>query len=240
MLMRVKGGVPIRGNSDSADAELRTHICNDAVGTKDYFDYTATFTTGFSQFILVEQINVVPLKLLSFQAVPVNNKFIKLVWSTENENNISSYAVERTIAGSDNFISVGSVPGLNNSLSNTYQFIDNNVKENVTYQYRLRIVENSNSTYSAIRLAGITGKNLLVNIAPNPSSGIFKINIEGYKGAAGMIVYNALNQVIMSKNATIEYGTSVGVDLSKYPKGIYTLKIQLTDKVVAYKLYIKN
>ena len=210
-----------------------------AIGTKDYFDYTSTFTTGFSQFILAEQINVVPVTLLSFQAVPVNNKFIKLVWSAENEINISSYVMERAIAGSDNFVSVGTVKALNNSLSNTYQFIDNTVKENVTYQYRLRIVENGNSSFSAIRLAGITGKNLLVTVAPNPSSGNFKINIEGYKGAAGMVVYNALNQMIISKNATLEYGTSVGLDLSKYPKGIYTLKIQLTDRVVAYKLVVQ-
>ena len=181
---------------------------------------------------------VLPLTLVSFNALPVNNKFIKLVWATENETNIERYVVERSLPESDNFVSIGTVTALH-SLANTYQFIDNNVKENITYRYRLRVVETSRNAYSEIRLAGITGKNFLVNISPNPSTGNFKIKIEGYKGSVDITVYNALNKVIINKNETIGFGSAVNIDLSKYAKGIYALKIRLNDKVIAYKLFVQ-
>ncbi len=122
---------------------------------------------------------------------------------------------------------------------NKYQFTDRNVKVNELYRYRLRIIGNDRTTYSEIRTAKLTGKNVFVGISPNPSKGNFRVEISGYKGKAELSVLNVQGQEIYRKAEIVEDGRQVNIDISKQPKGVYTLRVRTGDETSVEKLVIQ-
>lgn len=73
-------------------------------------------------------------------------------------------------------------------------------------------------------------------VYPNPSNGIFKINIPEHSRCKNIAVYSAEGKEIFSKkiNGT---GNIEKVDVSKAPKGVYFVKIYTTTKVITKKIY---
>lgn len=72
-----------------------------------------------------------------------------------------------------------------------------------------------------------------IKIHPNPSSGIFNIDCNFDSDNLFLEVYNALGQKILDQKILSE---NTNIDLSKYPRGIYYLKIIGADKQEVIKL----
>ena len=111
-------------------------------------DQAVTWTITFSNGVKVEECNVVPVTLVSFNSQKVNNT-AKLKWVTNSEYNMSKYVVERSSNGSQ-FQTIGAVLSVNDPNVHNYQYIDNTSAASIQY-YRLRMVNiDGKISYSSI------------------------------------------------------------------------------------------
>lgn len=78
---------------------------------------------------------------------------------------------------------------------------------------------------------------VLINISPNPSNGIFNIEYFDYSTESIYIfVFNSLGDLILSDNIGVQKST---IDLSKHSKGLYFVKIQCNKKTLIQKIVIQ-
>lgn len=93
-------------------------------------------------------IGSLPLKLVSFQATARMNT-THLNWTSSAESNMSHFEVERSVNGSQ-FHTIGTVPCLNNNLTNNYSYADGATEGSQVF-YRLKMVDKDGPvTYSGI------------------------------------------------------------------------------------------
>lgn len=109
--------------------------------------------TNATLYLLVYPSFTLPVDLLSFSA-SVLNADAKLIWETDNQNNVNRFEVERAPFNSSLFTSIGTV-AVNNATAGTYQFVDANAGSQFEKcQYRLKMVDNDGRyKYSAIVIA---------------------------------------------------------------------------------------
>ncbi|MDD3399062.1 MAG: choice-of-anchor J domain-containing protein, partial [Candidatus Methanomethylophilaceae archaeon] len=66
----------------------------------------------------------------------------------------------------------------------------------------------------------------VMNIFPNPGSGLFELTVKGMDDLSALFILNAQGQVVFSEKLTsTQSGISRQIDLSAYPKGIYSVKL---------------
>src|SRR5207248_469182 len=93
-----------------------------------------------------------------------------LAWRMTNENNVLNYIVEKSIDGY-NFVSAGSLNGLNTGSQN-YSFTDANNANNPALYYRLKIISKTGSiSYSNIVLLKFGAVKNQLTVYPNPAKG---------------------------------------------------------------------
>jgi hypothetical protein len=78
-----------------------------------------------------------------------------------------------------------------------------------------------------------------INIYPNPSSGLFSVELEGQQ-AAQVIVYNTLGQEMLTKTLSgNDKKVACQVDLGAVAKGIYLVQIRTEKQVINSKIVIE-
>lgn len=120
---------------------------------------------------------VLPVELSDFKATALTSA-IRLDWQTATELNNHGFNVERRVAGDESWNDLTFVEGAGTSnQARDYNYVDGNVSDNVTYQYRLRQVDLDGSiNYSGVREArinaGVTGGAIteLMQNTPNPAA----------------------------------------------------------------------
>ena len=237
-ILKVKDGVSLSSilNVNNAELVTPTVVENVAGG---YIAYTGTFT-GFSQFILVSPLTVLPVSLVSFQATAADNN-IQLVWRTSQENNNRGFQVERSLDGIS-FKQIGWVNGNGTtSLTSTYNFTDNFVQPNITYYYRiLQIDVDNRQVYSQVRNARLKADaGIKISVNPNPAKEFVNLLITGSSSRASIELLNAAGQKLLQRN---DVNTSNGVynlPLPVLSKGIYTIMIYLPEGAFAKKIIIQ-
>jgi hypothetical protein len=161
---------------DSLDMRRNKTYCF-SINKKD----TSSF--GSTRFTLVlRQNSLYAYHLLDFNADKVHNaREVLVVWKTENEQNYTSFTVERSTDKGQNFDVLGSV---NAAALGTYSFLDKNPVngENI---YRLKQEDYNNAiTYSKIIPVeySILSNNLVkhnVDVYPNPARNTINLAIAG-------------------------------------------------------------
>jgi Secretion system C-terminal sorting domain len=170
-----------------------------------------------------------PVKLVSFTG-SFNNQSAELKWLTENESDINTYEVERSIVGTD-FVKVNSITAKNNgAIVNNYAVNDNlgNLSSPVFF-YRLKITRKDGGyEYSAvIRLASRGSKSNPI-VYPNPSeAGDITLSFNSDENAAGTVQIHDINgKLITTLNIKVQKGTNAipltGTGL--LPSGSYTAR----------------
>jgi hypothetical protein len=172
-----------------------------------------------------------PVRYSSFRAIEKSSQ-VQLSWTTEAEENISTYIVERSADGRS-FKTLGELPALNHDQAKAnYLYLDKAPVRGYNY-YRVRAVEkNGNNIYSpVIRVSvaaslSVADKDLL--IAPNPLTGNeLGIRIVSLpKGIYVVKILNAAGQEI-ADHVIVHGGGPVAqtILLKKPMKGIYCLRI---------------
>ena len=113
--------------------------------------------------------SVLPINLLSFNVRGIKNT-IQLNWYTSQELNNKGFEILRSEGNADNFKKIGFVNGASYSTTERqYGFIDNDLRNNIEYFYKLRQIDfDGKFSYSSIQRGEIakTEKDFFIN--PNP------------------------------------------------------------------------
>lgn len=131
---------------------------------------TASGITTFSPFGVQNDVPVLPLSFLSFDAQHNQSSgAVELRWKTTNEVNTSAFIVERS-NGNNEFRTIGKVEAKNTAGVNEYAFADASPANGTSY-YRLKQVDKDNRfTYSEIEIINLKHFSELAAF-PNPIVG---------------------------------------------------------------------
>lgn len=189
-----------------------------------------------------------PVELLNVAATPVDNRYIKVEWTTASERNVHHYEVERSL-DAVRFEQIGRIRGPDGGFSNSpraYSLEDWDVKAPDLYYYRIRNIDDDGSfQYSKIVSARLqdNGQVEIGEIFPNPA----------YEGKGGIYVnipeqihlsieiFNALGQFLGKQQHDLSPGkTLVPLSAMNYPTGNYVLRITWKDRMVVRKWVIQR
>ncbi len=95
-------------------------------------------------------------------------------------------------------------------------------------------VDNLSLEGTAVEISNIINLENNISIYPNPSNNIINVNFNTVNNAE-IVLYNMVGQQIMKVNTSV---TENKIDVSKYNKGIYFIKVKLNNKIHTKKIVI--
>lgn len=168
-----------------------------------------------------------PIKLLDFTAVFINNESVKLDWQTVSEINNDYFTIEKSKNGYE-FEELIKIDGAGNSSTLLrYSTFDNDPYFGVSY-YRLKQTDfDGKFEYFDVRSITNTTENNM-KIFPNPTTK--EITITGKEIILEDItIYNTFGQNVTElTQKTVENEGELLIDLSKLNSGIYYVKTKTT------------
>jgi hypothetical protein len=228
---------------------------DDLVNTNAGFTYnftsTGTYYLVISAFasgevgaysITLSPTVILPIKLKSFTAIKSNTNNVLINWSSENENNLNNYKVQRSADGKS-FTDLANAPvaAKNLAISASYSITDNSPLSGYNY-YRLKITEKSGSvTYSSVVFAKTnkTGASS-IRVFPNPTADYLQIEAKSSLDTKSTIsIINANGATLKSGQYNFSNLAVVTLNIKQLPAGKYFLKTVI-DKVETTTLFIKN
>jgi subtilisin-like proprotein convertase family protein len=199
--------------------------------------------TGWSlELCTVGEVPAVPTALTAILNGITNNVAnVNLLW-LDNASNETGYQIERTGSNNTAYQLVATVPA--NTTFTTDQI--SGAISGTTYCYRIRAVNAtgtsaySNESCVSVTILGNKSAALLrgVQVFPNPSAGLFQVNIDNaQRGAITLRVTDALGRtveraVLNKTNAPLQHS----LDLSKLSTGVYQLHLDMPDGTAVVKL----
>jgi hypothetical protein len=179
---------------------------------------------------------IVPVKLKSFSVQKFSNT-TKISWSTEQELNSKEFAVERSTDGGRTWTTVSTTPATgNSSVIRLYNIVDNAPFKGVNV-YRLKSVDmDSKFTHSETK-AVLFGNAAVVLITPNPAHSILNVYMSKSDNSISQIIISSINGKLMEKINTAEQ--SYQVNVSKYSKGMYVVKVISAENTSTQKVLIQ-
>ncbi|WP_338764476.1 T9SS type A sorting domain-containing protein [Bernardetia sp. ABR2-2B] len=214
--------------------------------TRDYVSSPKTMTvpglTTFSDFTLTSEVFPLPVEWLSFDGKLINNKEIKLDWSTISETNHSHFEVERMNTSTKEFMKLGSIyePNSKDNFKKKYNFVDNEPQVGNNY-YRIKQIDEGNIDYSYSNIVEVSYEISAetIFISPNPvSKNRIQVNIPQLESNQGayLEVYDAIGRKYLSKELV---DTKTDIILPQLRKGIYIIVIQMNQKRVSRKIIVE-
>jgi hypothetical protein len=182
-----------------------------------------------------------PVEWSSVKAKLDETRNVLIEWGTATERNNSHFLVERS-SDAKSFEQIGVVDGKGNTeQTSSYSFYDRSPLTGINY-YRLAQVDMTPNgepanlgkrSYS--RIVSINNDiESSIYLAPNPTNDKFSIS------SLGKIEIESWS-LISPKGAVITNGaTTVTLDLSKYPSGVYVIEILTKDKKVVRRKLVKE
>jgi hypothetical protein len=203
-----------------------------AVGTGTNCSSTYCRTSEFSNCV----DNTLPVSLIAFTALVLEDGSVSLVWQTVAEINNAYFVIERSKDG-QTFEPIGNIAGKGTYTQlSTYQFSDPAAGYGITY-YRLKQVDfNGAYTYSPLKEVTITSANVIA-IVPNPNSGSFTVTASN-KGHYTITISSVLGQPLYqwSVNAEAALEKSFETSLST---GTYLIQITSEEAQVIRKMIVE-
>ena len=179
--------------------------------------------------IKLNEVQVLPVELLSFTAVPVDNSRVKLDWVTASEVNNDYFTVERSL-NVNAWEHVADIDGSgNSSTALQYQTWDDAPYRGISY-YRLKQTDfDGQFSYSNIVGVNLTGEyNTDIVILSNPADNVLVI-AGGLIQAEHLDIYDVLGQICLS--AALKKDSSLlSIDISGLNPGIYFINIKTSSE----------
>ena len=192
---------------------------------------TTTSTATFDN--LTENASTLPVQLLNFTAINVQNQYVSLSWQTSMEENNDHFEVERSTDGS-HFTKIVTVKAVgNSSITQSYSAMDNEPVKGINL-YRLKQVDYDNHfSYSPVVTVKF-GSGVAPLVYPNPVNSVFTA-VQGSELIREIVMYNIQGRAVQFAmgNST---GEDMKVNISGLAKGIYILKIKTDSKIFQVKI----
>ena len=159
---------------------------------------------------------ILPVKFGYFD-ISKSGEDVILEWSTLIETNNEKFVIQRADAGGD-FINLGEVKGVINSLrEQSYNFVDSDIK-NGTFYYRLKQIDlDGHFTFSDVRTVKINRKSDLL-IYPIPAKDYITISTSAVKSFRVIDVYGKVVTTIHNIKSQYKF------DISQLDSGLYYLQ----------------
>lgn len=217
-----------------------------SVSAKSYVDASGTdidpvsgVAGGGANFgtVSIVCLGALPVELVNFKAIIQNDDEVLLLWSTASEKDNLGYDIERS-ADNRNWSSLGFMPGSGTSTDrHEYSFRDEKPLAGVNY-YRLKQTDiDGTFQFTPIVVADIRGSSQF-DIFPNPSNG-GAMNLRAVstrEGAALLEVYSWNGLKVYNETFRLHEGTVVSpLDMTIFPKGTYTARLEMPDGTIQYK-----
>ena len=227
----------ITGIPQIYDVWLKDALTKDSVNLRTTASYSFTLNTtdtttfGANRFsLMIIQDPALAYKLLSFDATKAgnNNKQVQLTWKTQNEQNYTNFAVERSNDNGKTFEVIGSM--LSSGVG-SYSLLDKDPLKDANL-YRLKQVDFNNTiSYSNVVEVDFNGNNNIaghLNCYPNPA--FTNIHLSFDPKNPGNISYDV--KVTNSSGMIVRYAVITEpnwqANVSNLLTGTYL--IQVTDK----------
>lgn len=187
---------------------------------------TSSAVTSFSPFTLASNmgLNPLPVKLVSFDAVNVNNN-VNIRWASASEENNDFYTVEKSINGTT-WTKVATVKGQGTTYSlNNYQVVDNNISASKIF-YRLKQTNfDGTFSYSDIKAVNTSFNTVTVAAYPNPAKDVVTVNVNNEEALnTTLTLMNMQGQVVFSTE--MSNTGSFTMDIANQQNGIYFLEVK--------------
>ncbi|MCW3091374.1 MAG: domain containing protein [Ferruginibacter sp.] len=182
---------------------------------------------------------VLPVKLTGFNAYVFEKKEMKLNWHTEGETGIRSYTIQRAEASDFRYLTdLGTVNAANSGGANNYSFSDITLQSNKIYFYRLQITEITGSiSWSDIKSGRISAEAFSIDFYPNPpEDGVVNVRFNDITGNTTLKVLNGTGQVLINKRVMVSPGSTVTLDLKRYPSGSYFINVFTPDNKITKRI----
>jgi hypothetical protein len=234
-----------RGSSSSGD--WTSYGSASSVNTSTG-EVTWTNIASFSQAIVVNQNEILPVELNSFTAKPGEER-VELNWKTITETNNAAFEIERSVVDAKQstktvWKKIGSIEG--HGTSNTpheYYFVDTKVQN--TVRYRLKQIDRDGSyRYSQIVEVNVVAPKVfeLKQNYPNPFNPSTTIEFTvPENGKATVKVFDMLGREVATLfNDIAEAGQyhQVKFNASNLASGIYFTRLQFGDKIQLKKMML--
>ena len=194
---------------------------------------------GFSKFGIAQSLTVLPIELLSFDAV-YNGKSTDVSWVTASETNNDHFIVERSTDAQE-FEMIGKIQSKARGGSSTsnlfYELNDPNVERGV-YYYRLKQVDfDGKMSFSSVAMVVVEDHHELT-VIPNPTDNIAEINFDSHGlGVALLKVYDTRGRLVIAKEFVCIKGLNkYPLDLQNEMSGMFYIVLSVGDKVYNTKL----
>lgn len=207
-----------------------------------------TLLRALTDFIDKNNGNFVPVELVDFDAVKLNNT-VSLSWQTASEQNSDRFVIERavtTAAGTSLFEPIAEEQAAGKS--NTGKFygpiIDKNVELGNTYIYKLKMIDkNGDFEYSKEKQVEFNGQTstCIASIVPNIISNTATINYYVDKSTNGEInVYDMAGNLVSNifKGQMVQGGHEQGFDVLNIPDGTYSVVLSIGNTQIVREIKI--
>jgi hypothetical protein len=197
---------------------------------------TVTGVSSFSPFTFgATASGVIPVKLSSFTVQKSGNKVL-LNWTSSQETNSSHYIVQQSTDGR-NWKDITRVNAAGfSSRTLTYNATDYTPSKGMNF-YRLKQYDLDNRfDYSATRTALFTA-DFEVLITPNPVTDFIQLYISKTSNKAALISITDMQGKTMLQLTSAE--STIQIPVSRFAKGMYTIKIQEEGAVISKQLLIQ-
>ncbi|MFA6200291.1 MAG: DUF4465 domain-containing protein [Bacteroidales bacterium] len=129
---------------------------------------------------------------------------------------------------------------------NDFSYALTNLISDTTYIYRAFATSATDTVYGTevnfttldnSGFENINSNNISMTLYPNPTSGLFNVNIEGLNSDAKIFVCDAQGRIINLKSFNAN-NNIISFDLSSYPKGVYFIKVMTGQSTSSKKLIV--
>lgn len=187
------------------------------------------FISEFAKSNTISTITPLPINLSSFtvQNTDCNSS---LSWTTFTELSSKHFVVEASTDGKS-YTEIGRVDAAGNSdVKQSYQF-SHIMKENTPYFYRLKMVDQDNTfKYSKVEGASCKMNNpALITASPNPTTS--EVKIAGLNNGSYTISVIDVTGRQLAQSTSAD-ASSTTINLSKFPDGLYTVRVQDAEGVI--------
>ncbi|MEM7105145.1 MAG: LamG-like jellyroll fold domain-containing protein [Bacteroidota bacterium] len=195
--------------------------------------------TTFSQFFLTNQGGTsLPVELLEFTAIAVDNQLVRLDWKTLTELNNDYFSVEHSLDAVDfnEIITIPSRFGTSES-EQYYEALHHDPAYGVNY-YRLKSVD-TDGTFAYSEIESVIIRNIpgAFSIYPNPTGGATHVMVDSFSEESFELKLFDASGKLLNKFAFTGTGS---LDLSGYSSGVYFYSIIGKTVIKNGKLVINN
>jgi hypothetical protein len=169
---------------------------------------------------------VLPIELMSFSGENLDISTNKLQWKTASELNNEYFEIERKDQYADEFVKIGEHDGAGfSNIIQEYEFVDDEVKTEVSY-YRLKQVDyNGEYSYSNIISIGNTPE-AENRIYPNPANDVLNLSFNVMAESITVYIVNTIGEVVYQETYDADNSIQSKIDISKFAAGTYQVLVR--------------